>query len=345
MKKEYRLLAGIVERCLQIDKIAHSTYSRILKTCRQPELQEFWRTVAEEEKSHMEFWEEARTACRQAKLPIMLENVAATHDELTIMSNRLKRLTDSFPDWGTPAQEIMLAYMIESYLFDPTFMTIFNGFHFIRPDIADNYETHICRFIDVMRHYQGQKAPVEIEIFGKTLYNLYMLNKRLAHESAADPLTGLLNRRGFFNMVNPTLGFLVQNQVPAGVIMLDIDDFKQLNSLHGHDAGDLALVAVAATVRKVLRNADKIGRYGGDEFIVFIERQNVRSLKLLCERIRKNVEQHAGKVYGSPLSISLGAACSCLSAPPEEALAALIKQADTNLYQAKNEGKNCRVVS
>ena len=345
MNADYLLFSDVLRQCLQLDQLAHGIYAKIASRCVDAKQKQFWDNVAGEEASHIKFWEKALVMCEDGHFPIMLENVEDTRLRLVNIRKNLGALIRGFKSFGVPEEEIMLAYTIESYLFDPSFMTIFNGLRFIDSAIVENYEAHIRQFIDVMRCFDEKTAPVKIEILGQTLYNLYMMNKRLLHESATDALTGLLNRRGFFNMISPYLNFASRNHCNAGIIMMDLDNFKQINERHGHPAGDRALAAAAAIIRKNLRKSDIVGRYGGEEFIIFSEAQELHGLTSICERIRKNIESRSERLAGIPFTISLGATVGPVNSPEEVSLSALIERADLNLSHSKATGKNCSTIA
>ena len=344
MKNEYLTFSKILESCLKLDKAAHSIYRKFaVEAHNNPELKKFWCTVAEEEHSHMKFWRQAISQCRQMRFPVLIDDVDAVSDRMVKIGESLNLLIRSFSGFGDAAEEIMLGYTIESYLFDPTFMMIFNSLKFIEPEINSSYEQHILRFIDIMRRFDQSTAPVKIEILGQTLYNLYMMNKQLAHDSSTDMLTGLFTRRGFFNSVIPSMNFAARNRQRVGIIMMDIDNFKKINDVHGHPVGDQTLTVVGELIRGGVRRSDIAGRYGGEEFIVFTGNATAKGLATLCERIRKNIDQRSEALSGIHFTVSVGAVLAKVTDKEESFLAFLIDRADQNLLRAKAQGKNCWV--
>ena len=141
-----------------------------------------------------------------------------------------------------------------------------------------------------------------------------------------DSLTGAYNRRYYEEVARKTTG-------PAGVALMDVDDFKICNDTYGHHAGDLALETVAKAIRSCIRETDLLIRYGGDEFLLVLSGIPADYLKTKLEQIRDAVQKAV--VPGYPhfrLSLSIGGAMQTLADPMEN----VVRRADLLMYQAKN---------
>lgn len=163
--------------------------------------------------------------------------------------------------------------------------------------------------------------------------------RRLRREATIDPLTGLHNRRHLEQVMKREVSFAQREGHSVGVILLDLDRFKQLNDNHGHATGDTALRAVGQFLRSRLRAYDVACRYGGDEIVIIVPGADTADAAALGEQLRLGIEQlvvsEAGAVV--PLTASLGVA----SFPEHGAAPATILQAaDGALYRAKAEGRN-----
>ena len=163
--------------------------------------------------------------------------------------------------------------------------------------------------------------------------------------AVTDGLTGLNNRRYLDNHLKVLFNRAAARSRPLSVCITDIDRFKSVNDVYGHDAGDEVLKEFAARVRSTVRGADLACRYGGEEFVVVMPDTDATSAATIAERLRSIIESQPFhlKAAGIMLNItaSLGLACSMQGAETPEQL---LKQADRALYEAKNGGRN-RVVA
>jgi diguanylate cyclase (GGDEF)-like protein/PAS domain S-box-containing protein len=158
--------------------------------------------------------------------------------------------------------------------------------------------------------------------------------------AVTDSLTGLFNRRHFFELAGREFERSRRYGSSLSLIMWDIDHFKNVNDQFGHLVGDAALQAVAARCRQQLREADLLGRYGGEEFVALLPETNLFSAAQAAERLRSSISNNPILVGDKEvvLSISLGVAeadASCLD------LETLISRVDLALYKAKQLGRNC----
>jgi len=170
------------------------------------------------------------------------------------------------------------------------------------------------------------------------------LEDELVRRATSDPLTGLANRRGFFENAARSRSAAARSGAPLCMIMLDVDHFKAVNDTYGHDAGDLVLCAVAGRLRETARACDLAGRVGGEEFAVLCPLTDLAGGMELAERLRRAVEGH-GVAYGGGVirvTASLGVAAWDPAADREPAHC--LARADKALYRAKRTGRNrvCR---
>lgn len=260
------------------------------------------------------------------------------------INKTINTLMSNFDSYDIYSEQLTLAFMLESYTLSPTFMTMFRDYSFIDKTIYEQYQNHILAFVNMIKKYHHDLSMLQVNIFSENLYDLYCRTKEYLDDALRDNLTNLYNRHGFTEQIKPLLSLAERKCFDAGIIMLDFDDFKSINDSHGHSAGDAALKAEASIINSCMRESSIVGRYGGDEFIIFTETDDQDSLKNICERIREITEQKSEELAGFPFTVSLGAAKGKISRPHEKYLAQIINDADQKLYKAKSKGKNNWVV-
>ena len=182
------------------------------------------------------------------------------------------------------------------------------------------------------------KAPVagdhEIAKLG-TAFN--EMADRLREHARTDELTDLPNFRAFREKLDSEIDRAVRYPEQFGILVLDLDRFKQYNDKFGHLAGNDALQRVARALKIAVRNVDFAARYGGEEFAVIVPQIDAAGLGVIAERIRAMVESLPAPANGSKVTISIGGA---LYPQDGNAVEALFKAADQRLYEAKDAGRN-----
>jgi diguanylate cyclase (GGDEF)-like protein len=168
------------------------------------------------------------------------------------------------------------------------------------------------------------------------------LNEVLDEAMRTDYLTGLMNRRAFFDRVRPELSRSRRHQQPLCIIMGDIDRFKAVNDLFGHDVGDKVLQETARTFSSALRTEDLKVRWGGEEFLALLPETDAAGAAAAAEKLRSLIEQTPFKVAGNTIhmTISIG-----ISEERGEDPEAAIRAADQALLEAKRTGRNRVVVA
>lgn len=160
-------------------------------------------------------------------------------------------------------------------------------------------------------------------------------NDELRQLGTRDPLTGCLSRRSFYETLDEHWQERGRQGKPLALLMLDVDDFKSINDIHGHSVGDAVLRKVASVLRNAARGSDLVCRYGSEEFFVFMPGAMPEQASAAAERLRNVV---AALEYSNfSITASIGVTCSTLGA---ESLQELIDQADQSLYVAKHRGRN-----
>jgi diguanylate cyclase (GGDEF)-like protein len=166
---------------------------------------------------------------------------------------------------------------------------------------------------------------------------------RLREQAMRDPLTGIWNRACVLDTLERELDRARRGGAPLGVLMLDLDRFKQFNDTRGHQFGDLALRAFANRIQAAVRSYDTFGRYGGEEFLILAPGCGEQDLLRQAERLRTAVAAAPFDIDGYSLSLTVSIGATSAEPGVRASSLELIRAADDALYEAKRTGRN-RVV-
>ncbi|OGW18070.1 MAG: hypothetical protein A3G93_09980 [Nitrospinae bacterium RIFCSPLOWO2_12_FULL_45_22] len=166
------------------------------------------------------------------------------------------------------------------------------------------------------------------------------LFERLRGLAITDDLTGLYNRRHFFEVLNREYYRAIRYKTIFSLAIMDIDHFKKINDTYGHMAGDFVLREIARIIQEECRTTDLLARFGGEEFSLLLVETPINGAKILCERIRKQIEDHQFILQNQSLKITVSIGISWSSGGEEPSLGELIFFADKAMYQAKSLGRN-----
>ncbi|OCW18989.1 GGDEF domain-containing protein [Pseudomonas sp. S3E12] len=166
----------------------------------------------------------------------------------------------------------------------------------------------------------------------------YRREQQIARLAARDPLTALYNRRAL-DLRAPRLLAQVSAQQPGALLLIDIDNFKSVNDLHGHTAGDRVLIALSEMIRAVVPRGALAARLGGDEFVILLNPASTEQIVELGSSLREQFQQLAAQTFATPAPVTLSIGATLFDQPPAS-LAALIEQGDTTLYESKRGGRD-----
>jgi len=186
--------------------------------------------------------------------------------------------------------------------------------------------------------------PIELKARLKTGKRIIDLLEKLHKQAIHDGLTKVFNRREITRILNEEFHRTQRTNQPLSTIMLDIDHFKKINDTHGHPVGDEVLVEIVSRITAKMRAYDKIGRYGGEEFIIILPHNPLESVKKIAERIRINISQKTIQTSAGPLQLTASLGCTSTENIEASSTEMMIKISDKALYNAKNNGRNCTVV-
>ncbi len=209
--------------------------------------------------------------------------------------------------------------------------------------------------VDAMEALIGTKNPRWsslsarlIEVDGKLAHLLWgfdisthkQLESQLRELATRDSLTGMLNRRAFLERGTALIDHCRRHARPCTVLMIDIDHFKRINDRYGHQTGDDSLRACATSIAGALRDADILGRLGGEEFAALLPHSSIESAHLVAERIRDAISQlQIPSIASEPLGITVSIGMAEM-AHRDAGIETILAWADQALYRAKATGRN-----
>lgn len=189
----------------------------------------------------------------------------------------------------------------------------------------------------VARAVHGLARSMETAL--RLKHELKQAHQVATQAAMTDELTGLKNRRAFFERAEQLFSYCKRQQQPVSVVVLDIDLFKQINDTHGHQVGDQVLRCVGALLQSTFRESDVCGRIGGEEFALMLPEAGAEEADRIAQELRVAIEAlnvRAGSGQRLKVSASLGVACAWA----DDSLLSTLNRADKAMYFAKSHGRN-----
>ncbi len=209
-------------------------------------------------------------------------------------------------------------------------------------EFSEAFNTMVIQLDESLQQIKAKEAELT-RINGE----LRQSEERYRQLAITDPLTGIFNRRHFYQIAESELQRTCRYGHPLAVIMIDIDYFKRVNDTYGHAIGDQVLQALASLVRGTLRAIDIFARYGGEEFIVLLPETNLLAARTIAERLCRKIAETTVPIEPNyiNITISLGACVfdpttQLVPSSKTETLDKFIALADKALYEAKEAGRN-----
>lgn len=222
----------------------------------------------------------------------------------------------------------------------------YQAYHALDKEIFFNEKSDLrLKILELTYQLKSARHEAEIyrlrnEMLEREVADQHRIQQSLQHLADHDGLTGLLNRRAFFDRGEKVLQSKRKTQFPLAFLMLDLDHFKSVNDRYGHEVGDKLLQAIGTLLRENLREIDLLCRYGGEEFAVLMPGTDAVEAEKVAWRLCQSLAAQVFSIGGVSLQItaSIGVA---VTEHIVDSIDTLIRLADFALYQAKQEGRNC----
>ena len=333
----------ILELCIRLDRFAHESYEAMAVACRDPDIASVFARMAKEERAHVAWWEDLLDAWDKGLIPDVVSGGEALKMNLRQLAEELPAVApESYEDVSTD-EMLEIAARVEFFLLDPVFGELIE---ITDPGGArshrDAYGRHVERLVSAIE--ASYSSSDFARFLARVLRRTWHDSVTLATYATRDPLTTLYNRRGMSAHLRHWLAWAERYERPVSVVLVDVDDFKQVNDVYGHAVGDSALREVARALLRTVRGSDIVVRYGGDEFAIIAPESDLAELSGLMERIvaaARNASVVAQDGSRVPLSVSVGGSVAD-GAEIEGPISpdTLLATADRALYRAKRQGKD-----
>lgn len=249
-------------------------------------------------------------------------------------------------DWMKAVLMDLSVALREGQSVDPAFVQILNQ----TDDLLglDNlFKKMVQEVLDVSSHVRHLRADVLLfkqKIAAAENRNRYLEAqlRNMNEQVREDQLTGSLNRRGIDEVFEREIARAERGSLSLSVAMIDVDNFKQVNDSYGHDVGDNVLIYLISVLKETLRKVDIVGRFGGEEFIIFLPDTSLEDAALVITRLQKELAN--GIFLHNHERIMVTFSAGVVSRVSKEEQVSLVRRADEALYRAKLSGKN-RVIA
>lgn len=195
----------------------------------------------------------------------------------------------------------------------------------------------------LIKPFEAQELKVRLHVGRRSLdlqNELIETREALRIQATHDALTGIWNRRAIVDSLTAEVARSKRDGNPLGIAMVDIDHFKRINDLFGHQVGDAVLTEIADRLKNSLRPYDRIGRYGGEEFLAVLHNVNLSGAGRIGERMRQSLSDSEFKLDQESLSLTCSIGIACTDQCDEFSEESLVKAADKALFEAKLAGRN-----
>jgi len=325
--------------------MAADIYSDLSSAASSSALKDFWKKMVDDGTSQLEYWEQLKVLAKNRELPNAFDNPAIVETELTGRYENIRSLKDRWKADQSVTNAFVIAYRLESYKLHPAIRTLFQYYRPMTDGTVPKEsevqeveidETNINTFVEALHKY-GEVTP-ELELIGETLQRLWDQNKKLSRYSMLDDLTGLLNRRGFLLMARQIASLSKRSKMPMVAIALEIDNFKEINEIHGMQKGDDVIKGVGKRLQFLLRGSDLLGRFGSDEFMALLPETDMGGGIAVAEKIKETFKEF--QPASIPVTVSIGVAEALIKINIDQELRELLRFVESNLIIAKRNGEN-----
>ena len=200
---------------------------------------------------------------------------------------------------------------------------------------ADDYLTKPCHAAELKARLHTGRRILQLED------KLVEAGEEMRFKATHDGLTSLWDRGAFLGLLRSELSRSIREHLPVSLLLCDVDHFKQINDVYGHQAGDDVLQEVSTRLLDAVRSHDAVGRYGGEEFLIVLNNCDSSHAAARAEEVRNGIAKQLVQTMRGPLTITMSLGVLTSRDWDIHLVEDILIEADSALYQAKAEGRNC----
>jgi len=301
------ILVEIITNCISIEKRTRDFYTMLSRCKQSQKLKEFWISVSKSKEFHLSYFHKLLVFAKQGMIPQIFSKPFELKDDLI----RIRKEMDVFFKRSFNESDLrtffICAYYSEHCLLHETFITLYRTeLPKAKETPATGYSAHIIRLKKIVSN-STEYDPV-LMLLGDALVRIWRQSELVVKGSLNDALTGILSRQGFFHKVGPWIEMMVREKKVCAVFVVDIDHLKKINENHDYKTGDRVIRFVARQLSELSRKYDIIGRFSGEEFVIFMPSVDKKNLKNIAERFRKSIEKKSisKEIVKEGVTVSIG---------------------------------------
>lgn len=330
-------LSEIVEMFLKADSLAAHVYDKMAASASNAELASLWSKQKNKKIEIVEYWSEIKSFASDEIIPKTFTNVLMISNELEQHHKLVEDFNLNNKDYSNAENNFFFAVKYESFVLRPEVSYFYSYLYtaYQKHEGENEYFNDLVNFLMVMREYA--KSP-QLQYISEITENL--LEQQIHHVASQpiDPLTSILDKRAFFHSIIP-LSFLAQrHKLFIAFIIFDIDNISAVNEHRGYHIGNRLIRALAQHVKKNIRKADLVARYGEDKVVAYLSNAAENSLFYICKRLKNSIENELRNI--EPVTVSIGGADSFFIVDVFEEMKSLVAKAEDCLSHAKKNGRN-----
>ncbi len=336
------ILTKIVDECIYIEKQIKGFYAKVSKNLKDERLKKFWNSLSKEKEKHISHLHKVLVYVKQGSVPQIFSHPFELYEELKNIKENLDNLFKGEKNFEDVDNIIFLSYFAEFQVINEAFALLYQleipGVGSIEGDVY-RYQS---RFNKMMKNFSKDK--LRYMLLGNTLKKLWKYISYYMKGCEIDNLTGLLSRQGILRKTAPWIEMLVRDKKLFSIILIDIDNLKSINDKYDYKEGDRVLKFAANEIVNVCRKSDIAGRFGGDEFLVFMPSCKKKDIEKIAERIRKNIEDKSkeANLKVDRITVSIGGVLGCIESRRNvsDSFQKFVDFAENLLQKIKKNGGN-----